>query len=392
MLSPAQNPSDLDHRLSSPVFAGEDFAALYTAVAGLRFSLKTMSTGDLEASIEALSHVLKDRQHKFRRQSYFLHRKAADTLLDILASSGQPAIAAATRRVLVDCLSRSDSTALQAAAEALGSLPVKLPASQAPIFDNDVSVIEMSWSSFLDDIGEKPGSDFFWKGRNLILSLPQTGRMMTIKTAVRPEDQFLLHAEGAWMDRLSNTWPRICDRPDIFSIPQPVRIKDRYVFRLAGLPLQAPGGSGPRYATAFISSPDYFCYPNEYEPSRPLSNREIVAMLNNGAFILGKLASTGIIHTAPIPLFHNRVQRHRREDGGIYQWPRGGRLDRWLDSCRFPNIGKTGLRDFEHFIGFDDHPGKLYEYIGSHLFSLVLIAGSCFRNRDPSRVGLGPDG
>jgi hypothetical protein len=385
---------DNDYLLSL-IFPGRDFGAIYTAVAGLQFTLKQMPPDDLKTTVGVLSRILAKQPHKQRRQSYFLHRKAADTLLDILTDTGQPAIAAAARQALFECLSRSDSTALRAAAEALGSLPVKLPALTAPVFDKDFSAITVSWPAFLDQIGEKPGNRFFWKGRNLVLPLPQTGRMLTIKTAVRPDDQPLLHAEGAWMDHLSNTWPRLCDRPDIFTIPQPVRIKGRYVFRLDGLPVTPvpdPGKSASRYATGFISHPDYFCYPNEYEPSRPLSNREIVAMLNNGAFILGKLASTGIIHTAPIPLFHNRVQRHRREDGGIYQWSRGGRLDRWLDSCRFPNIGKTGLRDFEHFIGFNDHSRKLYEYIGTHLFSLVLIAGSCFRNRDPSRVGLRPDG
>ena len=377
------------------IFSGGDFGALYTAVASLQFSLEQISAEERQASIRVLSQVLEKQPHKQRRQSYFLHRKTAETLLDILTGTVQPDISAAARQALIDCLSRTGSTALRAAAEALGSLPVKLPAPTAPVFDNESSAINVSWPTFLDRIGEKPGNRFLWKGRNLILPLPQTGRVLTIKTAVRPDDQQLLHAEGAWMDHLSNIWPRLCDRPDIFTIPKPVRIKNRYVFRLQGLPgttITTPDGAGERYAAGFISHPDYFCYPNEYEPSRPLSNREIVAMLNNGAFILGKLASTGIIHTAPIPLFHNRVQRHRREDGGIYQWPRGGRLDRWLDSCRFPNIGKTGLRDFEHFIGFNDHSGNLYEYIGTHLFSLVLIAGSCFRNRDPSRVGLRPDG
>ena len=44
----------------------------------------------------------------------------------------------------------------------------------------------------------------------------------------------------------------------------------------------------------------------------------------------------------PIPLFHNRTQRLRRDDQGRYQWFRAGRLDQWLDSCAFPNLGLSG--------------------------------------------------
>ena len=67
-------------------------------------------------------------------------------------------------------------------------------------------------------------------------------------------------------------------------------------------------------------------------------------------------------------------------------------MDRWLRSCQFPNIGKTGIRDFEHFVSFNASSRKLYEYIGSHIFSLVLIAGSYFRNIDEQIAGFDESG
>jgi hypothetical protein len=94
------------------------------------------------------------------------------------------------------------------------------------------------------------------------------------------------------------------------------------------------------------------------------------------------LAARGVIHDAPIPLFHNRTQRLRRDDQGRYQWFRSGRLDRWLDSCAFPNLGLSGLRDFEHLVPFSGDGRILYRHIGSHFFSLLLVAGSHFRCRD----------
>jgi hypothetical protein len=47
----------------------------------------------------------------------------------------------------------------------------------------------------------------------------------------------------------------------------------------------------------------------------------------------------------------------------------------------------TGVRDFEHFTAFDAAPRRLYECIGSHILSLVLIIGSYFRNQEPARRG-----
>jgi hypothetical protein len=143
---------------------------------------------------------------------------------------------------------------------------------------------------------------------------------------------------------------------------------------------------------AFVAPSDYFRYPNDPRPERRPSWGEILEILCRSAELLGTLASRGIVHTAPIPLFHNRMQQDRRSDGGRYDWTLGGRLDRWISSCAFPNIGPTGIRDFEHFTSVHGHSRTLYRPVGDHLLSLLLIAGSTFRALDPSRMGLDEEG
>jgi hypothetical protein len=91
-------------------------------------------------------------------------------------------------------------------------------------------------------------------------------------------------------------------------------------------------------------------------------------------------------------LFHNRIQSWRRTDAGRYQWQRGGRLDRWLESCRYPNLGHAGLRDFEHLESHFEGGRHFFYAVGDHFLSLALVAGSCFRFQDPNRIGLDGQG
>ncbi len=114
--------------------------------------------------------------------------------------------------------------------------------------------------------------------------------------------------------------------------------------------------------------------------------------MRRNARLAGQLTAMGIIHDALIPLFHNRIQRFRREDQGRYQWFRAGRLDRWLDSCEYPNIGLSGLRDFEHLVSFNGDSRMLYRHIGSHFLSLFLITGSYFRNKNRKLAGIDKNG
>ena len=91
-------------------------------------------------------------------------------------------------------------------------------------------------------------------------------------------------------------------------------------------------------------------------------------------------------------MFHNRVQGPRRDDQGLYLWQRAGRLDRWLWSCRYPNFGCSGIRDFEHLEAYRGPARKIYLPMGAQLLSLFLVTGSHFRMKDSRRVGLDPDG
>jgi len=70
----------------------------------------------------------------------------------------------------------------------------------------------------------------------------------------------------------------------------------------------------------------------------------------------------------------------------------GGRLDRWLDSCSYPNFGITGIRDLEHLLSFKGRSRSLYGHIGTQLLSMFLVAGSYFRNKDRGRVGFDEQG
>jgi hypothetical protein len=175
-----------------------------------------------------------------------------------------------------------------------------------------------------------------------------------------------------------------------FKIPTALRIGGAPIFRVTGLPFR-PGRLHPeQLAVAFIADKDYFAYPNAPRALPEAVHQNFKATLLLNARLLGGLAAMGIIHAAPLPLFHNRVQADRRDDRGRYDWFRGGRLDRWLASCRYPNFGPTGLRDFEHFTALKELKGsnrRLFGYIGAHLLSLVLVSASYFRNRDPEKIG-----
>jgi hypothetical protein len=62
-------------------------------------------------------------------------------------------------------------------------------------------------------------------------------------------------------------------------------------------------------------------------------------------------------------------------------------LDQWLASCRYPNFGMSGIRDFEHFRSVEGSGRHLYHHMGAQLLSLLLVAGSYFRSREGNRVG-----
>jgi hypothetical protein len=196
-----------------------------------------------------------------------------------------------------------------------------------------------------------------------------------------------LYREAAWIRHLRSNGYAF---PVRFNIPRILDFRGSPVFRLSHLPAGARDASKlhpEQYAIGFTAHGDYFAYPNEPGNGKQLGPEEFMDVMLRNAWLLGKLTSLGLVHDAPVPVFHNRVQSFRRADSGLYEWQRAGRLDRWLESCRHPNFGLTGIRDFEHFIPFNGRSRDLYRQIGTHFLSLFLVTGSYFRHKDRGRVG-----
>jgi len=232
----------------------------------------------------------------------------------------------------------------------------------------------------VERILEKPGPQnpekAYWRGRSLVNKLPDGG-LRVIKFAENREKALLLYKEACWMDRLKSFPVPSGIR---FDSPRPLELDGRYLLKIRN------GFQGFSHAILYTTCPDYFAYPNTPSAGLEYSSGLIRNTFSQNAWLLGKLASMGILHKAVIPLFHNRVQQGRREDMGRYDWEHGGRLDQWLESSRHPNIALSGLRDFEH-LEFADQTTGIKRCIGEHLLSLILVAGSFFRNREPALKG-----
>lgn len=333
--------------------------------------------------VSALKDLLLSKTYAGQRQRLFLFREAANVLATLFQLGGRHVIATLAYDALVAVLANADGQAHLAAAEALGALPLGIRGPSWHIADND-KVPTYSWPTYLDTQQIRRDLDFGVYGRSLVGRWSDK-RLVVIKLARRPCDGTALQREIQWMQ-----WLASMELPKsyAFEIPRPLWHSGAVLFRLKGLPPdKRPSGVVDSEPTAigFIAPEDYFCYPNSSR-KRP-GARSFLEMMGRNAFLLGYLAGQGIVHEAPIPLFHNRVQQERRRDGGVYEWYRGGRLDQWLASCAYPNLGGSGLRDFEHFFAFKGKNLILFRQMGNHLFSLLLVCGSYFRAKAPHRMG-----
>jgi hypothetical protein len=338
--------------------------------------------------IAALQAVLTSPEFAHQRQSLFLYRMAAEALTGLFAAASSRKQARQALNALEAVLACTSGHAHRATAESMALLPVTIPGPPLPRPMSDCP--ETDWRCFFSVIDVQPLGPPALKGRSLVYALSGTQSQLVIKLAKPYHDPHTLQLEAHWMTALqsmANSWPLR------FDVPTPIAVAGSHLVRLHALPPPAGTPSdfhSMRYALAFLAPPDYYHYPND--DRRRISNGQFLEILARNAWLMGKLATCGIVHDAAIPLFHNRVQRHRRRDQGRYEWFRGGRLDRWLESCRHPNIGPSGLRDFEHFQSIDGSGRNLYRQIGAAFLSLMLIAGSFFRNRDATLVGRRPDG
>jgi hypothetical protein len=360
-----------------------DFIAKYHAVADLRRLAQTHPDVLDGQTISAIGRLLLSRAFGSLRQAYILFREAAAVMTDMATVTGNNGLGSKALASLCHLLLQTDGSAHRGTAEALGSLPVSIVGKRLSV-GRSAPQPTVSWKRLLSINGLTTIGAPRYIGRSLVVDMSGNNQLLVVKLAKKGDAAAGLHKEVRWMERLK--------QPDFtagcrFHIPTPLRVERQRVFRLTQTPLAPPGNYQMHpdgLAIAFIAHRDYFVYPNGHH----VDGNAAQEMLGRNAYLLGWLTANGVIHDAPIPLFHNRTQRMRRDDQGRYQWFRSGRLDRWLDSCAFPNFGLSGLRDFEHLKTFGGGGRNLYRHIGSHLLSLLLVAGSHFRCRDKTKMGL----
>jgi len=368
-----------------------DFYTKYYAVCQLQ-SLAQTNPEVLDAdTVLILKKVLKDPRWASKRQGLFLCRQAAEALTSVVSGATDNPIASHAYTALKDVLGSANGFAHRATAESLCLLPLSICTPLLPSFDA-LQPQEISWQGILQNSELKVRKSPTFFGRSLVAVLEPDGRLLVIKLARERDSSAGLLNEALWMKYLREETDFCFDR---FHIPKPLPARGGHIFRLRKIPVPIPDHLAlhpMRYAIAFVAHKDYFTYPNEASIEKRLTHREFEQIISKNAGLLGRLCARGIIHAAPIPLFHNRVQVGRRRDQGLYEWFRAGRLDRWLHSCSYPNMGPTGLRDFEHLTGLQGKNKELYRYVGNHFLSLLLITGSYFRNKDRGRIGFKQDG
>ena len=341
--------------------------------------------------LDCLARLLQDPHLGQRRQDLFLARKAAETLL-VLTRSPRPPVAAGAWAALTETLRVTRGLSHRGTAETIGTLPCLDGSAPKTVTPGPRSTRTVAWPEVLAQAGVKAPFSLQASGRSLLVRNGLKARLLVIKRVRVGEDPDDLAREAGWMTRLADASRRFDCR---FDVPEPLEFDGAHLVRLAQLPPSLPAGGDAhpdRWAICYIAPEAYFVYPNDARHDHRPAPAAFVEIMARGARLMGALAACGIVHEAPIPLFHNRAQRHRRRDGGRYEWFRGGRLDRWLASCAYPNWGPTGLRDFEHLVGFRGQPLHLYRHLGNHFLSLLLVAGSYFRAHDHDRVGRRPDG
>lgn len=363
-----------------------DFAGTYLAVRDLQEIIRLEPASIRPRTIFSLKRVLENPEFSNETQAFFLYREAAAALAFIVMHSDQ-SLAGQAFSALKDVLGKVTGVARRATAEAVGSLPLTVKGPRT-VKECTKEIPKIKWDEILGECGIAADLPVSVAGRCLVVDLKRDSTILVVKLACREHSAVDMHAEVMWMRSLGRAGHEF---PRRFDVPLPLKICGAYLLSLMDLPVKLPERLSfhhDRYAICFLAHADYFAYPNGSGPQRRLSPDMFMELMLRNAWLFGRLASLGIVHSAPIPLFHNRIQAHRRQDHGLYEWWRGGRLDRWLASCTYPNFGASGIRDFEHLIAFNGSPRELYRHIGAQILGLLLVAGSYFRNAEPVRVGL----
>lgn len=364
-----------------------DFSALFMAVGSVAERIAAGPDRASHPTVAALARRICRPSHAIHKQALFLYRHVAETLAGILTSAALETVREHALRVLETTCVEGVGRRQQAASEALGGLPVTIsgPALTRPFAGNWPRA---TYDDILARCRMAPSARPRSAGRSVVVPVADGTRLLVIKIARRDPSGHSLLGEFLWMHHLAGVRRGF---PVRFHVPRPVTVNGRPLFSISRLPFARgkcdPLPPPPWTAMAYTARPDYFVYPNDHRPGGRLSLERFTEIIHRNAWLLGRLTAMGIVHTAPIPLFHNRIQQDRRADQGRYEWHRGGRLDRWLASCRFPNFGDSGLRDFEHLASFSGSGVRLYRLIGSHILSLLLVTGSYFRHARPDTAG-----
>jgi hypothetical protein len=345
-------------------------------------------------TISILRETIKDSRLAGKRQHLFYCRIAAETLCSIMVRCKDDGLHDLAFSALKNVMANTTGYGHRAATEALTGLPLSVRGPDiAPSATGRVPAV--TWCQFISEAGHLVEGCPVARGRSIVAPIADSGaavKLLVAKLARCGDDWSRLLAEAQWLIHFKQAGYSF---PLRFDIPEAVKCKGSYLFRLSKLPAgtQLNGNLHPEgYAIGFVADRDYFQYPNDSKIDHRLDIDEFKEVLFRNAWLMGRLAARGIIHMAPIPLFHNRVQINRRRDRGLYEWFRAGRLDRWLESCAYPNMGATGIRDFEHLDSFKGSNLALYRHIGNHFLSLLLLAGSYFRNKAPEMVGYTANG
>lgn len=368
-----------------------DFQAKYLAVCEIRKRAQTERGQISLKSIIALEETFQNQGILNETQAYFFYREAAGAICEALTASYHDPGHQAAFEALMRLLKATSGRAHRAVSEALGSLPFSI---RGPFLENsEVSKCPaITWGDLLNENRLPMTVSGHFVGRSLVSRDRKTHRLLVVKFATQNETPKTLLQEVRWLRHMGQNG---CAFGVRFHIPKALGVQKNFFFRLKDAPVKFPPGLGihsRRFAIAFLAHPDYFNYPNGGESKNQLTAETFFETMCRNAFLFGKLTGQGVIHGAPVPLFHNRVQAARRNDRGRYLWQRAGRLDQWLNSCRYPNFGCSGIRDFEHLASFRGPARRVYGPIGAHLLSLFLVAGSYFRMKNQKMVGLDKQG
>ena len=352
------------------------FSAAYLAVQYLTNHIHSHPNHVTEETFQALATLGDSNRFNGKKQALFLYRLTFDAMV-ALALAKTAIVPTKIFNWLQNLLLNSKGPKKRAISQALGDLPLQFFPPDDPLSKSPA--LPIGFTALMTAFGNPKPDDIHWKGRSLCFTI-SPGNLGTIKFATSPENVPDLLKESHWLTYLSQNPP--CDD---FKLPQSLKIKGCTLFNIQNMPPELNTHGVTQFpAIGFTCTPDYYAYPNESDQLLP--KEQALDLFETNAHKLGALTGRGIIHTALIPLFHNRVQQNLRNDNGYYLWELGGRLDQWLNSCKFPNFATSGIRDFEHILCLKNQK-RLHHFIGEHLLGFILVIGSYFRARAPEQMG-----